>query len=886
MFRFFRSANLRQDASPDATDDCDLAALRKYQRGVLLGGGCLLSIAIVAGLIALALFHADGFAARRSEALQRSRAIVEAHLAASDAAHLRLLSMAEYAWRHRPDNDARTLEVDRANYLRAGQRAVMTAGTESVPQTVLGAGTDAWPVDRLDRYLMLAHSLSIIRRLGGAGGRSSESESSFFLDPRGQLLVLGEGMSEQHLLSATGEKDRAQLIGRLAALSRTGVDDAEAYGTHATRMELVRHPVSGAPAIASALVARDGATVIGTFVTLESTAPLSRAMRIADGGVSFVLTGDGRVVAGTGSPKALDLGEVTRHLLDAEHKGRTLATFRQGLRFFQVVRIEEADWALVSTYCIDDVIADGQRLYIAAASLAFGLLLGLWTLLAWLHWRAFGPALARAARVYQGEQLSRALIQLSPVGLCLLDRHSGDPVVQNDMMRQLAAAAERRGAMLYARMVDQASAILLLPDTTIAEFEVSVPDPHGQAPVVLLVGATSASYQGRMVLLCAVRDLSARIELEQQQKQARESAEAASRAKSRFLAAMSHEIRTPLHGILGHLELLGRSALDDNQQARLRRITQAADSLLQIINDVLDFSRAESGHLDLVAETFEPVTLLERVALLFSPLAEAKGLVLDVMVDDAVPARLVGPQARIEQVLRNLVSNAVKFTPSGRVELRADWVPDADGSQLQLQVIDSGIGMTETQMARLFQPYVQADASIITRFGGSGLGLSLCRELSSCMGGTIHASSTPGVGSVFTFCIPVQAVPATVTLPLADRSVLLSSSASGWRDELRRRLERWGATVIIVSGADAWPAEHWEAHVPLVAFERSPARTEVASRAERRRVILVSADGPLKPQVRGNAWRVSCYSSDGLLQALLVSSQRGVPTLAVERGMH
>ena len=202
------------------------------------------------------------------------------------------------------------------------------------------------------------------------------------------------------------------------------------------------------------------------------------------------------------------------------------------------------------------------------------------------------------------------------MGLCLLDRHSGDPVVQNDMMRQLAAAAERRGAMLYARMVDQASAILLLPDTTIAEFEVSVPDPHGQAPVVLLGGRPVPAIKGAWYC-CAVRDLSARIELEQQQKQARESAEAASRAKSRFLAAMSHEIRTPLHGILGHLELLGRSALDDNQQARLRRITQAADSLLQIINDVLDFSRAESGHLDLVAETFEPVTLLERVALLF-----------------------------------------------------------------------------------------------------------------------------------------------------------------------------------------------------------------------------------------------------------------------------
>ncbi|WP_432591844.1 sensor histidine kinase [Stenotrophomonas maltophilia] len=886
MFRIFRSPRLCQHATPDVIDDCDLAALRKYQRGVLLGGGCLLSTVIVAGLIALAQFHSDGFAARRSEALQRSRAIVEAHFAASDAAHVRLLSMAEYAWRHRPDSDVRTLESDRASYLRAGQRAVMTAGAESVPQTVLGVGTDTWPVDRLDRYLMLAHSLSIIRQLGGSGGQSSESESSFFLDPRGQLLVLGEGMTEQRLLSATGGKDRAQLIERLAALSKTGDHGPDAYGTHPTRMELVRHPVSHAPAIASALVARDGATLIGTFVTLESTAPLSRALRIGDGGASFVLTGDGRVVAGTSSPKELDLGAVTQHLRQAERKGRTLNTFRQGLRFYQVVRVKEADWVLISTYCVADVIADGQRLYIAAASLAFGLLLGLWTLLAWLHWRAFGPALARAARVYQGEQLSRALIQLSPVGLCLLERHTGDPVVQNDMMLQLAATADRRGVMLYARMVEQASAILSLPNITVAEFEITVPDPQGLAPVVLLVGATSANYQGRMVLLCAVRDLSARIELEQHQKRAREAAEAASRAKSRFLAAMSHEIRTPLHGILGHLELLGRAALDENQQARIRRITQAADSLLQIINDVLDFSRAESGRLDLVPETFEPVALLERVALLFSPLAEAKGLVLDVIVDDAVPVRLIGPQARMEQVLRNLVSNAVKFTPSGRVELRADWLPDADPSQLQLQVIDSGIGMTKTQIARLFQPYVQADASIITRFGGSGLGLSLCRELSSCMGGAIQASSTPGVGSVFTFCVPVQVAPATGARPLADRSVLLSSSASGWRDELRRRLEHWGAAVIIVNEADTLPAGKWGAHVPLVTFERCSAGSDLASMTETRRVILVTADGPLKPQVRGNAWRVSCYSNDGLLQALLVSSQRGGVTLAAEGCMH
>ncbi|MCX2895687.1 ATP-binding protein [Stenotrophomonas lactitubi] len=867
-------------------EDCDVSALRRYQHRVLLWGGCLLSLAIVAGAVALVLLHASGFQTRRLEGLQRTHAAVEAHLVAADAAHQRMLNMAEYAWRHRPDSDAATRLAERERYLSGGQRMIVSAGPESAPQMVLGVGTDTWPLARLDRYLTLAHSLSVIRRLSTPQGEPDTAASGFFFDPSHQFLVLGDGLTEQRLLAATGAGHRAGLFQQLQRLSAPSA--AAAPGTDsAMQIALVRHPVSAAASIAVRLSAHDKGGAIGTFVTLEPTDRLARVMAVADRGTSFVVTADGRVVAGTADAAGLPLGSAL-HVLRAGGQGdQSVVAFRQGLRFYQALRVAGTDWLLVNTYCVGDIAQDGKRLYVVAAVLGGGLLLGLWTLLAWLHWRVFGPTLARAARVYQGEQLSRSLIQLSPVGLCLIDRGEARPVLQNELMRHYAAAAERSGIPLYLQLVQLASehesgtGVFQAP----VEFELPVPANDKSPARQLLVGAVGATYQGRSVLLCALRDLSARVELEQQQAQARQAAEAASRAKGTFLATMSHEIRTPLHGILGHLELLGRSSLDEDQQARLRRINQSADSLLQIINDVLDFSRAEAGQLELQAETFEPIALLERVAVLFSPLAEAKGLVMDLSVDAAVPAQVEGAQARIEQVLRNLVSNAVKFTLSGRIALRARVDVKDDALLLQMEVADSGIGLSPSQLERLFQPYVQADASIITRFGGSGLGLSLCRELCLRMGGEIQARSTPAVGSVFTFAVPVERVAGASPRPLAGRSVLLASAAAGWSDELSRRLQAWGAHVQVIEDPALLAQHHVDAATPLVLFERGPGRELPVLGEDGRCVVRVSADGPLRAQRRGVTWRVSCYSGESLLQALLAPALPEQRLLAVGQGL-
>lgn len=879
-----------RDASAAGNDDdCDVAALRRYQLRVLLGGGCLLSLAILLGMVALLLLHASSFQARRLEALQRTGNVVEAQLMASAGAHQRLLNMAEYAWQHRPDDTAASQQRERQRFLADGQRGIVSAGAESAPQMALGLGVDAWPVRRLDRYLTLAHSLSIIRRLSSTGEAGADRTSSYFFDPSGQLLVLGDGLTEQGLRAATGSVDRAALFQRLQALAAPGPTPA-GMGQDAPEVRrLVRHPLSGTPSIAVRLAARDSSGLIGTFVSLEPTHRLAEAMAAVDAGTTFVVAADGRVVAGTGSATDLPLARVLQAVRHERGSSTGVASYRIGMRFYLVAAVPGTDWALVSTYCIDDIARDGRRLHVFGAVLGGGLLLGLWTLLAWLHRRVFGPALSRAARVYQGEQLSRALIQLSPVGLCLIDRAQGGPVLQNELMRHYAASAERSGIPLYLQMAREAvDARADAGPQDATEFELRLPGNQIDAGRLLLVGAIGASYQGRDVLLCAVRDLSARMELEQQQARAREAAEAASLAKSAFLATMSHEIRTPLHGILGHLELLGRSPLDGDQQARLRRISQSADSLLLIINDVLDFSRAESGQLDLQAETFEPVMLLERVALLFAPLAEAKGLVLDLAVDRALPAQVSGAQARIEQVLRNLLSNAVKFTPSGRVELRARAGGTGQAPTLLLEVADSGIGLTPLQLDRLFQPYVQADSSIITRFGGSGLGLSLCRELCRRMGGEIQAHSTPGVGSVFSFevpiTVPVQAVP---RLPLAGRRVLLASAASGWRDEWARRLHVWGAQVQVIDEVAADGSDDLDPAAPLLQFDRAPHAAPPPAGGGRR-VVRVTADGPLRPLARGTVWWVSCYAGEAVLQALLAPQpplREGGNRLAVERSM-
>ena len=233
--------------------------------------------------------------------------------------------------------------------------------------------------------------------------------------------------------------------------------------------------------------------------------------------------------------------------------------------------------------------------------------------------------------------------------------------------------------------------------------------------------------------------------------QARVAAEAANRAKSEFLANMSHEIRTPLNAILGLTHLLQREVPTQRQAERLHKVADAGRHLLSVINDVLDLSKIESGQLTLHEQVFSPQDLLGSVEALVADSAAAKGLALRVEAHD-LPARLRGDSTRLRQALLNLAGNAVKFTEQGQVVLTIDVSHhDAEGAVLRFEVLDSGVGIEADALRRLFQPFVQVDASSTRRHGGTGLGLAITRRLAQAMGGEAGASSQPGVGSRFWF---------------------------------------------------------------------------------------------------------------------------------------
>ncbi|HEU5485665.1 MAG TPA: ATP-binding protein, partial [Microlunatus sp.] len=291
-------------------------------------------------------------------------------------------------------------------------------------------------------------------------------------------------------------------------------------------------------------------------------------------------------------------------------------------------------------------------------------------------------------------------------------------------------------------------------------YEIDWQRPDGSTLPIAMTVSPIVGADGVEGISVFARDVTQRRREAEALERAREEALASSRLKSEFLATMSHEIRTPMNAVIGLTSLLLETELDRTQRTYAEGVQSAGDALLGVIDDILDFSKLEAGKVVLDQQDFSPRRLVEEVGALMAPAASAKGLELIAYCLPGVPAAVHGDAGRIRQILLNLASNAVKFTPQGEVVIKvAAANDDRDRTRLRFDVIDTGIGIAAKDQGRLFESFSQADASTTRRFGGTGLGLAISRRLVEVMGGSIGLESEVDVGSTFSFELTLRTAP-------------------------------------------------------------------------------------------------------------------------------
>lgn len=491
----------------------------------------------------------------------------------------------------------------------------------------------------------------------------------------------------------------------------------------------------------------------------------------------------------------------------------------------------------------------------------------------------------------EAEERARSLFE-SQGDLIVLRDHQGRITFANDAYCALAGQA--RSALVGTRfdfdVLEQGDSARESNGTRIHDQRIST--PLGARWIAWREGFVRLDAGQPAELQSVGRDVTDRTETERALSDARDQADAANRAKSRFLAMASHEIRTPLNGIIGMGGLLLDTALTPEQTTYARAVKTSGEALMALIEELLDYSKIEAGKLDLDQRPFALSTLIEEVTELLAPRAQAKNLEIASYVDERLPLELVGDAARLRQVLLNLAGNAIKFTAHGGVALIVE--PGIWPNEISFLVRDTGIGIAPDAQQRIFREFEQADDRVARTYGGTGLGLAISERIVRRMGGRITLESEPGKGSTFEVAVPLarsQGAGGQAEFPspdLAGKSILLV--ADGIEASLiARRLERWGGQTCLVTDAAVaealLPERSWHA----VLIDRALGATvadrlgEVArAHATQRLVLLTPSSRHEKLSSAFTGFLVKPLRAASLAARLALTPEVASPDLAPE----
>lgn len=843
---------------------CELKLLQRYQRNLLLGGGLLLSLAFISGVCFAIWSDIQDYIAEGRAMYVANKALISQEIEKKQAAMQRGVVYSELLW-------GATGSTEATKKFGTGRMTIQSSH-DVVPQLLLGAVTPGSSVNKFARLLAFSEAQSYA--ITASARERGESFCGFFFDPEHTFISIAAPPKHGGLDHLTSQEIPA-LIARLAPDMGNLSDSDYLAMLHRTRRVFWLPPapdkLTGETSVQVAAPGFEGDKPFAIFVSSLSLDVFTKWLKKYHYAGNFmIIDQNGKLILNAWDQEPADPG-LTEKVLSSGSWRENLDSpdyVRHGGVFTFSERLSDTGWVFTYAYSWRTILAargNFAMAYLAGTLFLLGLL---WTLIWFCQKEVLAPLLLRSQRVFDSEKLNRAIITTAPNGLCLISEISGKTLMQNDVMR----AYDCGDTALSGRFLQIAQqARVAEPDSGAFVAAQDLTVTSGDENRHLLVNLVRTRYQGESMLLCSFSDITERKQLERNLREARAASETANQAKSAFLATMSHEIRTPLNGILGNLELLAHTSLTELQQDRLRTISSSSRTLLEIINDILDFSKIESGQMSLEEIDFDAFDLLEQTISIFVPMAVGKGLNLFYRIEPTLPRLQVGDPTRLRQIIVNLLSNAIKFTGHGKVgiEMKSEGGESGDEAAMILRVMDTGTGISAEHRKELFRPFQQGDASIARRYGGTGLGLALCKRLVQLMGGSIDVESAEGQGSVFTVRLPLRAAQVAPTVTPGGVIGVLCESAE-WRSQLLPQLKSWGMEVKQITSPVAWT----RGSGPLLLFgaPRSWPVKDEERIARNVQIIDAQENGPRQPVVQGKRILVSCYSTQGLQRALYLAA--------------